>query len=113
MFVTFWLHLLPFAHNMSEQLHQRGQLHAVRPLDEDGAPLGALGLECGLHLLGIGKGALGVPCGGKGGAVMKGLLIVITAVLCLCIRSEILSMMGLIAGGIGFLGMIAKEAIEK
>ncbi len=42
---------------------------------------------------------------------MKGLLIVITAVLCLCIRSEILSMMALLAGGIGFIGMIINARI--
>lgn len=44
---------------------------------------------------------------------MKVIIITICIILCFAIRSEILSMMGLIAGGIGFLGMIAKEAIEK
>lgn len=44
---------------------------------------------------------------------MKAIVIMIAVVLCFAIKSEILTMMGIAAGLIGFLGMIAKEAIEK
>lgn len=42
---------------------------------------------------------------------MKAIIITIAVILCFVIRSEILSMMGLIAGGIGFLGMIINARI--
>lgn len=42
---------------------------------------------------------------------MKAIIIVISIILCFAIRSEILSMMGLIAGGIGFLSMIINARI--
>lgn len=42
---------------------------------------------------------------------MKVIIITICIILCFAIRSEILSMMGLIAGGIGFLGMIINARI--
>lgn len=44
---------------------------------------------------------------------MKTLMIIVAVILCFLIKSEILTLLGIIAGGVGFLGLIAKEAIEK
>ncbi len=42
---------------------------------------------------------------------MKVIIITIAVILCFAIRSEILSMMALLAGGIGFIGMIINARI--
>lgn len=44
---------------------------------------------------------------------MKTVIIIVAAVILFAVANEILTMMGIAAGLIGFLGMIAKEAIEK
>ena len=42
---------------------------------------------------------------------MKVIIITISIILCFAIKSEILSLMGLLAGGVGFLGMIINARI--
>ena len=44
---------------------------------------------------------------------MKAIISIIAVILCFAIKSEILSMMGILAGGVGFIGMIAKEAMDR
>ena len=44
---------------------------------------------------------------------MKAIGIVIAAIVILAVSSEIVTLMAIIAGGVGFLGMIAKEAMNK
>lgn len=44
---------------------------------------------------------------------MKAIITVTAVILCFAIRSEILSMLVILAGGIGFLSLIAKEAMNR
>ena len=44
---------------------------------------------------------------------MKAIIIIILAIIVAAVHCEILTLMGILAGGVGFIGMIAKEAMNK
>lgn len=44
---------------------------------------------------------------------MKAILIIILAIIVAAVHCEIITLMAILAGSVGFLGMIAKEAMNK